>query len=159
MLRSPFNVVSIWSHIGWQPKEYQRHTEEREIRRKAQYQDRRVDVQQVSNWPAMCGSCVYVCTKSNCYVIEFVFIKLVSKLCLRWELGQGKIMGEFLEASPEPIFKRHSLLNFSNPETWDQSSQVYICICIYICIYIYIYVYIYSCRNFLLFIFSLQVKN
>jgi hypothetical protein len=31
--------------------------------------------------------------------LEFIFMKLVSKLCLSWELGQGIPMGEVLEAS------------------------------------------------------------
>jgi hypothetical protein len=38
--------------------------------------------------------CVYVMC-----VLEFVFIKLVFKLCLSWELGQRKLIGEVLEAS------------------------------------------------------------
>ncbi len=39
---------------------------------------------------------------------------LVNRLCLSWELGQGKLVGDVLEASMELIIKKHDLVNVTN---------------------------------------------
>jgi hypothetical protein len=37
--------------------------------------------------------------------LEFVFITLISKLFLGWEVGHGKPMGDVLEVFTEQIYK------------------------------------------------------